>query len=224
MKILVRLGIVTLIIVLVYWFSAPYARVRIQADPDEAQLVEQVWKSQPASLLVFLNAGFIAGRLEGLPISHVAVCRERPWNATIDVDINAPDLVVVQGKQAAAVFPELKRAYMIVKTPDVWKTMVVRGFPSSSAAFLSTCLAYAPLLQELEKHRSQLAVSSASLSSTMGLSVKLKDGKTLIFGNGLDAESKVERGLAVISMPSFKATKVTIDLRFNGQAVIPGKP
>jgi hypothetical protein len=224
MKLLVRVGVIALVALLVYWFSAPYTRVQIQADPYESQLVQQVWNSHPTSLLLFLNSGFITGRLEGLPVSSVAVRRERPWDATIDVDIDAPDLVVVQGKQAAAVFLGLKRAYMITKLPKTWKVMQVGGFPSASPAYLSACLEYAPLLQELEKHQNQLAVSSASLSSSTGLAVKLKDGKTLIFGDGSAAASKVERGLAVISMASFKAKKITIDLRFDGQAVIPGAP
>ena len=68
MKLLVRVGVIALVALLVYWFSAPYARVQVQADPYESQLVEQVWKSHPASLLVFLNSGFITGRLEGLPV------------------------------------------------------------------------------------------------------------------------------------------------------------
>jgi hypothetical protein len=224
MKLLVRVGVIALVALLIYWFSAPYARVQIQADPYEFQLVEQVWKSRPSSLLLFLNSGSIAGRLEGLPVSSVAVRRQRPWNATIDVSIDAPDLIVVQGKQTAAVFLKLKRAYMITNSPKTWKTMQVSGFPSTSSAYLSTCLEYATLLQELEKHQTQLAVTSAYLSSSTGFAVKLKDGKTLIFGDGSAAESKVQRGLAVIGMASFKAKKITIDLRFDGQAVIPGTP
>jgi hypothetical protein len=224
MKLLVRIGIFALVALLVYWFSAPYARVQVQADPYETQLVDQVWKTHPPSLLLFLNSGFIAGRLEGLPVSSVIVRRERPWNATIDVDIDTPDLVVVQGKQEAAVFLGLKKAYMITKSPDAWKVMEVRGFPPASSAFLSACLEYAPLLRELETHQNELVVSTASLSPSTGLAVKLKDGKTLIFGDGSGAESKVERGLAVVSMPSFKSKKITIDLRFDGQAVIPENP
>jgi len=224
MKLLVRVGVIALVALLIYWFSAPYARVQIQADPYEFQLVEQVWKSRPNSLLLFLNSGFIAGRLEGLPVSSVAVRRQRPWNATIDVSIDAPDLIVVQGKQAAAVYLTLQRAYMITNSPKTWKTMQVSGFPSTASAYLSTCLEYATLLQELEKHQTQLAVTSAYLSSSTGFAVKLKDGKTLIFGDGSAAESKVQRGLAVIAMASFKAKKITIDLRFDGQAVIPGTP
>ncbi|MHB8071597.1 MAG: cell division protein FtsQ/DivIB [Candidatus Cryosericum sp.] len=224
MKLLVRIGVLALVALLVYWFSAPYARVQVQADPYETQLVNQVWKTHPPSLLLFLNSGFIAGRLEGLPVSSVIVRRERPWNATIDIDIDTPDLVVVQGKQEAAVFLGLTRAYMITKSPDTWKVMEVRGFPSASSAFLSACLEYAPLLRELESHQDQLVVSSASLSPSTGLAVKLKDGKTLIFGDGSAAESKVERGLAVAGMPSFKSKKITIDLRFDGQAVIPENP
>jgi hypothetical protein len=223
MKLLVRVGVVALVVLLVYWFSAPYTRVRVEADQYEAPLVEQVWKSRSAGLLVFLNSRFIAGRLEGLPVSRVVVRRERPWDATVDVDIDAPDLIVVQGKQMAAVFLGLDTAYMIAKVPEVWKAMEVRGFPSTPSAFLSACLEYSPLLRELDRHQKQLAVSSAFLSST-GLAVKLKDGKTLIFGDGSDGESKVERGLAVIGMSSFKGKKITIDLRFDGQAVIPEAP
>jgi len=224
MKFLARAGVIVLVAALFYWFSVPYARVQVQADPYESQLVQQVWKSHSRSPLLLLDSGFITARLEGLPVSFVAIHREQPWDAIIDVDIDAPDLVVVQGEQAAAVFLELKRAYMITALPKTWKVMQVGGFPSASAAYLAACLEYAPLLRELEKHQSQLAVSSASLSSSKGLAVTLKDGKILIFGDGSAAESKVDRGLAVISMASFKAKKITIDLRFNGQAVIPGTP
>ncbi len=224
MKFLVRIGVVALVLVLVYWFTAPYTRVRVEADAYEAPLVEQIWKNRPAGLLVFLNGGFIANRLEGLPVARVVFHRERPWNAVVDVDIDAPDLVIVQGKQMAAVFMKLERAYMIAKAPKAWQITEVHGFPSASSAFLSTCLEYTPLLLELKKHQSQLSLSSASLSSSTGLTVRLKDGKTLIFGDGSNGKSKVERGIAVIAMSSFKAKKVTIDLRFDGQAVIPEAP
>ena len=58
----------------------------------------------------------------------------------------------------------------------------------------------------------------------MGLAVRLKDGKTLIFGDSTNGASKIERGIAVLAMPAFKGKKVTIDLRFDGQAVIPEAP
>jgi hypothetical protein len=74
------------------------------------------------------------------------------------------------------------------------------------------------------QHRDQLAIMGISLSSSMGLSVRLKDGKTLILGDSANGASKIERGIAVLGMPAFKGKKVTIDLRFDGQAVILGTP
>jgi hypothetical protein len=74
------------------------------------------------------------------------------------------------------------------------------------------------------QHQDQLAIMGISLSSSMGLAVRLKDGKTLIFGDSTNGASKIERGLAVLGMPAFKGKKATIDLRFDGQAVIPGSP
>ncbi len=224
MKLLLRIGALILILLLFYWFSVPCARIHVEADMYEASLVEQVWKNRLSGPLVLLNSGFIADRLEGLPVSRVVIRRERPWNATISVDIDAPDLVVRQGKQMTAVFLKLDQAYTISKASDTWRSIEVQGFPSVSPGFRAACLEYAPLLYELEKRRSQLVMTSASLSSSTGLAVGLKDGKTLILGDSSNAESKVERGLTVASMPSFKGKKVTIDLRFDGQAVIPEKP
>ncbi len=74
------------------------------------------------------------------------------------------------------------------------------------------------------EQRDQLAITRMSLSSSTGLSVRTKDGKTLVFGDSANAASKIERAIAVLGMPAFKGKKVTVDLRFDGQAVIPGTP
>jgi hypothetical protein len=74
------------------------------------------------------------------------------------------------------------------------------------------------------QHRNELAIMGMSLSSSMGLSVRLKDGKTLLLGDSANGVSKIERGIAVLDMPALKGKKVTIDLRFDGQAVIPETP
>jgi hypothetical protein len=54
--------------------------------------------------------------------------------------------------------------------------------------------------------------------------VRLKDGKTLLLGDAANGTSKIDRALAVVNMSAFRDKAVTIDLRFDGQAVIPGTP
>jgi hypothetical protein len=123
-----------------------------------------------------------------------------------------------------AVFLQTGTAYAVVEASKSWNLVDVSGFPSASPAFLSTSLEYGPLCCQLMQCRDELGILSMSLSSSTGLSVRLKDGKTLIFGDGANGASKIERGIAVLDMPAFKGEKATIDLRFDGQAVIAGSP
>jgi len=224
MKLLWRMGLVALAVLVAYWFTVPAARVVVHADSWEAPIVDQVWRSRPQGLLMFLTRVSVVDRLDGLPVSDVTIKRERPWNATVGVDIADPDVVIRQGSKLAAVFLQTGTAYTITKASKSWNVVDVTGFPSTSPAFLSASLEYAPLCCQLMQHRDQLAITGMSLSSSRGLAVRLKDGKTLIFGNSAKGASKIERGIAVLGMPAFKGKKVTIDLRFDGQAVIPGVP
>ncbi|RIE06114.1 hypothetical protein SMC7_04205 [Candidatus Cryosericum terrychapinii] len=209
---------------MVYWFTVPAARVSVHADSWEAPVVDQVWHSRPQGLLMLLNRASVVDRLEGLPVSDVTIKRERPWNATVGVDIADPDVVIRQGSKLAAVFLQTGTAYAVAGTSKSWNVVDVSGFPSTSPAFLSTSLEYALLCCQLMQHQDQLAIMGISLSSSMGLAVRLKDGKTLILGDSTNGASKIERGIAVLGMPAFKGKKVTIDLRFDGQAVIPEAP
>lgn len=224
MKVLWRIGLFTLVAALVYWFTVPVARVQLQADAWEAPLVNQVWFGRPQGRLMLLNRTSIVDRLEGLPVLGVTITRERPWNATVDVDLLDPDLVVRQGNQMAVVFLKAGTAYVVTGVSKAWTVVSVSGFPSASAAFLSASIDYAPLCCELMQHRDQLVLAGISLSSSTGLSIRLKDGKTLVFGDSDNGASKIERAIAVLEMPAFKGKRVTIDLRFDGQAVIPGTP
>ncbi|HZL82001.1 MAG TPA: hypothetical protein VFB98_00800 [Candidatus Deferrimicrobium sp.] len=224
MKLLWRIGLVAVAVLVVYWFSVPAARVLVHADSWEAPVVDQVWRSRSQGLLMLLNRASVVDRLEGLPVSDVTIIRERPWNATVGVDIADPDVVIRQGGKLAAVFLKTGTAYIITKTSKSWNVVDVSGFPPASPAFLSASLEYAPLCCQLTQHRDQLAIMGMSLSSSMGLAIRLKDGKTLIFGDSANGVSKIERGIAVLAMPAFKGKKVTIDLRFDGQAVIPEAP
>jgi hypothetical protein len=224
MKLLWRMGLVALAVLAVYWFTVPAARVRIQADSWEAPVVEQVWYSRSQGLLMLLNRASVVDRLEGLPVSDVTIRRERPWNATVGVNIADPDVVIRQGSKLAAVFLQTRTAYVVTEVSKSWDVVDVSGFPFASPAFLSASLEYAPLCCQLMQHRDQLAITGMSLSPSMGLSVQLKDGKTLILGDSANGASKIERGIAVLGMPAFKGKKATIDLRFDGQAVIPGTP
>jgi len=218
------MGLVALAVLVAYWFTVPAARVVVHADSWEAPIVDQVWRSRPQGLLMFLTRVSVVDRLDGLPVSDVTIKRERPWNATVGVDIADPDVVIRQGSKLAAVFLQTGTAYTITKASKSWNVVDVTGFPSTSPAFLSASLEYAPLCCQLMQHRDQLAITGMSLSSSRGLAVRLKDGKTLILGNSAKGASKIERGIAVLGMPVFKGKKVTIDLRFDGQAVIPGVP
>jgi len=224
MKLLWRLGLIALAVLVIYWFSVPAARVRVHADSWEAPVVDQVWYSQSQGLLMLLNRASVVERLEGLPVIDVTIERERPWNATVGVDIADPDVVIRQGSKLAAVFLQTGTAYAVTKTSKSWNMVDVSGFPSASPAFLSASLEYAPICSELRQHRGQLAIMSMSLSPSMGLFVRLKDGKTIILGDSANSALKIERGIAVLGMPAFKGKKVTIDLRFDGQAVIPETP
>ena len=224
MKLLWRMGLVALAVLMVYWFTVPAARVRVQADSWEAPVVDQVWHSRSQGLLMFLNRASVVDRLEGLPVSGLTIRRERPWNATVDVDIADPDVVIRQGSQLGAVFLQAGTAYAVTTASKSWNVVDVTGFPPASPAFLSASLEYASLCCQLMQHRDQLAITGLALSSSMGLVVRLKDGETLILGDSENGASKIERGIAVLGMPALKGKKVTIDLRFDGQAVIPGTP
>ena len=224
MKLLWRMGLVALAVLMVYWFTVPAARVSVHADSWEAPVVDQVWHSRSQGLLMLLNRASVVDRLEGLPVSDVTIKRERPWNATVGVDIADPDVVIRQGSKLAAVFLQMGTAYAVTEASKSWNVVDVSGFPSASPAFLSTSLEYGPLCCQLMQHQNQLAIMGISLSSSMGLAVRLKDGKTLIFGDSTNGASKIERGIAVLGMPAFKGKKATIDLRFDGQAVISGSP
>jgi hypothetical protein len=224
MKLLWRMGLVALAVLMVYWFTVPAARVSVHADSWEAPVVDQVWHSRSQGLLMLLNRASVVDRLEGLPVSDVTIKRERPWNATVGVDIADPDVVIRQGSKLAAVFLQMGTAYAVTEASKSWNVVDVSGFPSASPAFLSTSLEYGPLCCQLMQHQNQLAIMGISLSSSMGLAVRLKDGKTLILGDSANGASKIERGIAVLGMPAFKGKKATIDLRFDGQAVISGSP
>jgi len=224
MKLLWRMGLVALAVVLIYWFTVPAARISIQADSWDAPLVDQVWHNRPQGLLMLLNRASIVDRLAGLPVSDVTIKRERPWNVTIGVNMADPDLVIRQGSELAVVFLQTGTAYAVAEASKSWNVVDVSGFPSASPTFLSTSLEYGPLCCQLMQCRDELAILSLSLSSSTGLSVRLKDGKTLILGDSANGASKIERGIAVLDMPAFKGEKATIDLRFDGQAVIAGSP
>ncbi|MHB8107411.1 MAG: cell division protein FtsQ/DivIB [Candidatus Cryosericum sp.] len=224
MKLLFRMGLVALTALAVYWFTVPSTRVLVRANSWEAGVVDQVWHSRSQGLLMFLNKASVVDRLEGLPVSDVTIVRERPWNATVGVDIADPDIVIRQGSKTAAVFLKTGTAYILTETSKAWNVVDVKGFPSPTPAFLAASLNYAPMCCQLMEHRAQLGVASMSLSSSMGLTILLKDGKKLILGDSTNGTSKIERGIAVLAMPAFKGKKVTIDLRFDGQAVIPANP
>jgi len=140
------------------------------------------------------------------------------------VSISDPDIVIRQGSKLAAVFLQTGTAYILTKASKSWNVVDVSGFPSALPAFLAASLKYAPMCCQLMEHRDQLGIASMSLSSSMGLTIQLKDGKKLILGDSTDGPSKIERGIAVLAMPAFKGKKVTVDLRFDGQAVIPANP
>ncbi|MCX6084992.1 MAG: hypothetical protein NTX94_00945 [Caldiserica bacterium] len=224
MRLLWRMGLVALAVSMGYWFTVPATRVSITADSWEAPVVDQVWHSRSPGLLMFLNRASVADRLAGLPVSGLTIHRERPWNATVEVDIADPDVVIRQGKQLGVVFLPMGTAFTVTAVSKAWNVVDVTGFPSTSSAFLSASLEYASLCSQLMQHRDQLAIAGMSLSSSTGLAIRLKDGKTLILGDSTMGASKIERAIAIVEMPAFKGKPVTVDLRFAGQAIIPGTP
>src|SRR5450759_1278749 len=132
MKLLWRMGLVSLAVLLVYWFSVPAARVLVHAGSWEAPIVDQVWHSRPQGLLMLLNRASVVDRLEGLPVSDVTIERERPWNATVSVDIADPDVVIRQGNKLAAVFLQTGRTYAVTEASKSWNVVDVSGFPPIS--------------------------------------------------------------------------------------------
>jgi len=224
MKFVWRVALVILALAAVWWFTVPATRVSVVANSWETPVIEQVWPGHPQSRLILLNKSSMTEYLRGLPVTDVTIERKRPWNAMLVVSLADPDLVVREGKMLAAVFLDQGSAYTVPSIVASWKVMDVTGFPNAVPAFLSTSLEYARLCCELLQRKDKLVVAGLSLSSSTGLSARLKDGKTLVFGDGANGVSKIERGISVLAMPAFKDKKVTIDLRFDGQAVIPGAP
>lgn len=218
------MALLLLLVGAVYWFTVPAARVNVVTDRWHEPILQQVWASHAQSRLMFLNRSSVAGSLGELPVTDVAIRRQRPWNAVVTVDIADPDLVVRQGKVLAAVFLAQGTAYAVPAVSSSWKVLDVTGFPRSTPGFLATSLEYASICNDLLQHRNKLAFTTLSLSSSAGLSARLKDGKTLVLGDGTNGTAKIDRAVAVISMTAFRDKAVTIDLRFDGQAVIPGTP
>lgn len=223
MKLLWRIALVLLLLGAVYWFTVPVARLSVVTDRWHEPILEQVWSGHPQSRLMFLNRSSVTDALGALPVTNVTIQRQRPWNAIATVDIADPDLVVRQGKQLAAVFLAQGAAYSVPAVSSSWKVLDVTGFPKATQAFLSTSVEYASMCSELLQRKDKLTITALSLSPT-GLSVRLKDGKTLLLGDAANGTSKIDRALAVVNMSAFRDKAVTIDLRFDGQAVIPGTP
>lgn len=208
----------------VWWFAVPAARMSLVAHSWEAPLLEQAKVGRSESGLVLLNKSCLMRYLDGLPVVDLTIERERPWNAVVTVSLADPDIVIRQGKLMAAVFFDLGKSYALPSASSTWNVLDVSGFPTDMPAFLSTSLEYAALCADLLKAKDKLAIAALSLTPLTGLSARLKDGKTLVFGDAENARSKIERAIAVIAMPAVKDKKVSIDLRFDGQAVIPGAP
>jgi len=162
----------------------PADRITVLANSWERPVLDQVWPSRSPSHLLLLNESSIREYLRGLPVTGVAIQRERPWNATLVVSLADPDLVIRQGDIMAAVFLDQGIAYAVPSVGASWKVIDVNGFPHALPAFLSTSLEYARLCWELLRRNDQLVVSRLSLSSSTGLSARLKTGQTLVFGDG----------------------------------------
>ncbi len=224
MRFLWRLGLVAIVIVLVYCLTVPTARVHLRADSYDTSFVQQAWNSASHHVLFLLNKSSILDELSGLPVSNLKIERQRPWDASIDVTVQSPDIVIRQGATMVAVFAEEQRVYAIPRAKSTWDVVDVQGFPKEPEAFCSLCLKYASLCSVLNKYRTALGITAMQYTSSTGLMARLKDGKMLILGDGADGLSKIQRGISVMEMPAFKMRKITIDLRFDGQAVIPEAP
>ena len=221
MRTLTRVAVVVALMGALYWLVVPTSRVTVGGvDGWQASLVQQTWRGTSRGVMTLLDKRAVAGRLGNLPVAGITISRQRPWNATIMVDISEPDLAIRQGDKTAIVYTRAGVAYVVSQAEKSWTVVDVTGFPGDTQAFLSRSLEFAPMLLELVRCKVQLPAAAVSLSAS-GLSVRLKDGKRLLLGDGSDYSSKIQRAVAVVQMPGFKGKPVTVDLRFAGQAVIP---
>lgn len=221
MRTLTRVTVVVALMGALYWLVVPTSRVTVGGvDGWQASLVQQTWRGTSRGVMTLLDKRAVAERLGDLPVAGIAISRQRPWNATIMVDISEPDLAIRQGDKTAIVYTRAGVGYVVSQAEKSWTVVDVTGFPGDTQAFLSRSLEFAPMLLELVRCKVQLPAAAVSLSPS-GLSVRLKDGKRLLLGDGSDYSSKIQRAVAVVQMPGFKGKPVTVDLRFAGQAVIP---
>lgn len=221
MRTLRRVAVVLALVGALYWLVVPTSRVTVGGvESWQAPLVQQTWRGTSHRVVTLLDQRTVAGRLGNLPVAEITISRQRPWNATIMVDMGEPDLAIRQGDKTAIVYTSTGVSYLVSQTEKSWTVVDVTGFPGDTQAFLSRSLEFAPMLRELVRCKGQLPAAAVSLSAS-GLSVRLKDGKKLLLGDGSDYSSKIQRAVAVVQMPDFKGKAVTVDLRFAGQAVIP---
>ncbi len=221
MKTLTRVAVVVTLLGMLYWLVVPTGRLTVQGAAGwQAPLVQQAWRGTSHGVVTLLDKRAVATRLGNFPVAAIAISRQRPWNATVVVDMGEPDLAVRQGDKTGIVYARAGAAYLVSGAEKSWGLVDVSGFPSDGTAFLARSLEFAPMLLELVHCNGQLPVVAVSLSAS-GLSVRLKDGKRLLLGDGSDCVSKIQRAVAVLQMPDFKGKAVTVDLRFAGQAVIP---
>lgn len=221
MRTLTRVAVVVALLGAMYWLVVPTDRLTVQgADGWQAPLVQQTWRDASHGVVTLLDKRAVAARLGSLPVATIAISRQRPWNATLVVDMGEPDLAVRQGDKTGIVYTRAGAAYLVSGAEKSWVLVSVSGFPNDGTAFLARSLEFAPMLLELVRCKEQLPAVAVSLSAS-GLSVRLKDGKKLLLGDGHDYASKIQRAVAVVQMPDFKGKAVTVDLRFAGQAVIP---
>ena len=216
--------VLALILAAGYCLTAPASHVQVVAEPAVDAIVQRSWSRGAARGLVLLLPSSLTSRLDGLPATITSIERTYPWNATIGVGIGAPDIAIRQDTMAAVVFMTRNRAFAVTEIDRSWSTLDVYGFPTSSPGFLDTCLQYASLCRDLLTYRSVLHVERVGIVPGTGMVAELEDGKRLIFGDSSESLSKVQRALAVVKMTAFESQAVTVDLRFEGQAVIPGTP
>lgn len=223
-KTLCGVAALSLILASGYCLAVPVSNIQLIADSSVESIVRQSWNQVGERGLVLLLPSLLRYRFDGVPATITQIERTYPWNATIRVAVEAPDVAIRQKMLTAVVFSAWNRAYMVTETDPGWAILDVVGFPTAVPAFLATCLRYGSLCRDLAGHLGELNVAQVSLGADIGVVVELKDGKTLIFGDSSESSSKIQRALAVVDMDAFKSRVITVDLRFAGQAVIPETP
>jgi len=136
MRTLTRVAVSVALVGHVYWLVVPTSRVTVGGvDGWQASLVQQTWRGTSHGVVTLLDKRAVAGRLGNLPVAGITISRQRPWNATIVVDISEPDLAIRQGDRTAIVYTRAGVTYVVSQAEKSWTVVEVTGFRATPRPF-----------------------------------------------------------------------------------------